>query len=136
MTFRILLTGARTWTDRQAIVRGFTAAFRQFSDGDEDTPSALVHGGAIGADTIGGDIWLAWGDVWGTDLYVPPEVYVAKDFSTPLERNKHMVKLGADVCIAFAQRWSSGTGHCARLARKANIPVLDFGVPTGYKEGV
>jgi hypothetical protein len=45
-----------------------------------------------------------------------------------------MVSLGADVCLAFAQAYASGTGHCARAARKAGIPVLDYGVSTLVKE--
>jgi hypothetical protein len=132
MTFRILLTGSRGWTDRPAILRGLCRAYTHCPD--EDEPSVLIHGGAIGADTLAGKVWKSWTEVWGDELYVPAEVYMAKDFDTPLERNKHMVNLGADVCIAFAKKWSSGTGHCARLARAANIPVFDFGVPTAYKE--
>lgn len=33
-------------------------------------------------------------------------------------------------CWAFARAWDSGTGHCARAARKAGIPTTDYGVPT------
>jgi hypothetical protein len=58
------------------------------------------------------------------------EVYPAEFFDDPLQRNAFMVSLGADLCIAFAHRWASGTGHCARYARKAGIPVIDYGVST------
>lgn len=132
MTLRILLTGSRLWIDKPAILRGFMAAYRYLTT--EDEPSVLIHGGAVGADTIAASVWQNWGETFGDDLYLPAETYPAGDFTTPLERNKFMVKLGADVCITFAKKWSSGTGHCARLARAANIPVLDFGVPTAYKE--
>lgn len=33
-------------------------------------------------------------------------------------------------CWAHARAWDSGTGHCARAARKAGIPTTDFGAPT------
>jgi hypothetical protein len=131
MTFRILLTGSRLWLDRPAIIRGLCDSLR---NSPEDEPAVLVHGAAVGADSIAHSIWCGWGQAWGTDLYLPPEKYTSKDFQTPLERNKYMVSLGADVCVVFAMKWSSGSGHCARLARAVKIPVLDFGVSTAYSD--
>lgn len=52
---------------------------------------------------------------------------------SPRARNQHMVNLGADVCLAFATRWASGTGMCARMARKAGILVVDYGVDTSME---
>lgn len=59
------------------------------------------------------------------------EAHPAREHPDPKARNLHMVGLGADVCLAFAWCWASGTGHCARAARRAGIRTLDFGVPTG-----
>lgn len=111
---RILVTGSRTWTNQSLV-------YYYLKNLNADSV-ILVHGGAVGLDTIAGEIWESMG---GTC-----EVHLASDFATPLLRNIHMVELGADLCIAFAQSWKSGTGHCARYARANRIPVIDAGVST------
>jgi hypothetical protein len=97
----------------------------------------LVHGGSvdptgkhIGGDWIADAIWRKWAASW-PGLYAEPEVHPAAEHPNPKARNLHMIALGADVCVAIAHNWISGTGHCARHARKAGIPTLDFGVATG-----
>jgi hypothetical protein len=134
VTFRILLTGSRRWDDRLAIVHGLCAALHDTPD--LDTPAVLIHGACEfgGADTIADDIWTEWRAAFGTELFLPPERHRAADFTSPLERNKHMVTLGADVCVTFAYEWASGTGHCARHARKAGIPVIDCGISTRIED--
>jgi len=42
-------------------------------------------------------------------------------------RNQDMVDLGADLVLAFPFGVSSGTRHCMRAARAADIEVMDFG---------
>lgn len=63
----------------------------------------------------------------------------ADGFISPLARNRYMVsevsywhqQWGYDVvCWTFAKKWASGTGHCAREARRANITVIDYGEET------
>lgn len=92
-------------------------------------PAVLVHGNCRGADMMADGIWREWCAVW-PDLFLPPESYPGEDFPSFAARNQHMVDLGADHCVAFAASWESGTGQCARMARKAGIPTTDFGVST------
>ncbi|MGW9170116.1 SLOG family protein [Streptomyces decoyicus] len=41
-------------------------------------------------------------------------------------RNREMVDLGADICVAFPLGPSFGTRNCMKLARQAGIPVFDL----------
>jgi len=94
----------------------------------------VIHGAAQGWDTV-------WNDV-GLSLGVHVKACPAEDYADPLARNQAMVDLVVELgnkypsfptCWAFARTWASGTGHCARRARKAGIPTTDFGVPTGVE---
>jgi hypothetical protein len=101
-------------------------------------------------------VWRDWVSTW-PHLFVEAEAHPAKwaecgpDCPTrphrkrrrdgaefcPLaghRRNKHMIELGADFCLALARAWDSGTGNCARQARAAGIRVLDAGCPTGMED--
>jgi len=116
---RILVTGSRGWTDWPTLCSALNNAL-----GGVDVVT-IVHGAAAGADAMAQE----WADV----AEMPFEAHRAEDFPSPLVRNRHMVNLGADVCLAFAQKWASGTGNCARLARRAGIPVIDYGVDTSME---
>lgn len=113
---RIIVTGSRNWRNLYAVSR---ALFEHGRFGD-----TLIHGAAPGADTMADVFWRAIG---------PIERYPAEDFPTPRARNQHMVNLTADVVLAFATEWASGTGMTARMARKAGIPVVDYGVDTSME---
>jgi hypothetical protein len=117
---RILVTGSRTWQDQSVLRR---AIFKQVVSTLDR--KVVIHGAADGADGMA--------DRYAKMIGVEREPYPAEDFSSPLARNQHMVDLGADVCLAFATKWASGTGHCARRARKAGIPVIDYGVDTSME---
>lgn len=41
-------------------------------------------------------------------------------------RNELMVRLGADICLAFIRNGSAGTSMCLRLAQDADIRVVRF----------
>jgi hypothetical protein len=91
----------------------------------------LVHGAAVGMDTLL--------DEAAKKLDIDREPWAANLFYSPLARNEFMVKMVAEfqrqghgaVCWAFARKWKSGTGHCARRAREAGLTVIDYGVNTG-----
>jgi hypothetical protein len=124
VTRRILVTGSRTWTDqsklRLAVMREVVAA---------EFAAVVVHGAAV--DGLGNPAGAdAMADRYARMIGTKREAYPAADFPSPRHRNQHMVDLGADVCLAFATSWASGTGMCARMARRAGIPVIDYGVDT------
>jgi YspA, cpYpsA-related SLOG family len=116
VTRRILVTGSRTWTRDDVIYRALAAERHPAG------ANTLIHGKAPGTDPIA--------DHWARQFGWLVEPYPAEDFPSPRDRNQHMVDTGADVCLAFATSWASGTGMCARMARRAGIPVTDFGVDT------
>lgn len=136
MTKRILITGSRNWTDKQAI---YLALGQQCANvGDV----VIVHGGARGADTIAASYAegrfritaeahpAEWNKPCGTGCYHRPRVKGGKPYC-PLQghyRNQRMVDLGADVCLAFPLGESRGTRDCMKRAKRAGIPVIDLGV--------
>ncbi len=81
----------------------------------------LVHGGAIGVDQIAGSAMRK-------HQLGPVEVHPAQWAKYPgkeggFERNRFMVSLGADLCIAFILNESKGASMCADLAEEAGIPT-------------
>jgi hypothetical protein len=116
---RILVTGSRTWTNGQIIRNALIGAWRELGD------SILVVGGAPGADIMAERIWKYAG--------LPVERYPADwrpygiyNPQAGKVRNQQMVDLGADLCLAFILRRSSGATDCAEKAEAAGIPVRYF----------
>lgn len=127
--FRVLVTGARLWTDSAAVVSAITDLSRE-----HHKQVVIVHGAArSGADK--------YADMAARALGLTPEPHPA-DWATHGKRagfirNEEMVSLGADLCLAFAlpcvlsscrrqdAHVTHGTGHCMALARKAGIPVKE-----------
>jgi hypothetical protein len=118
---RILIAGSRVWEDFPLLESVLRAAHR-----DADHGAILVHGAAVGVDIEAVHIWQWLGN--------PTEAHPYERYGSPRARNQHMVDLGADICLAFATSWASGTGMCARMARKAGIPVIDWGVSTAIED--
>lgn len=118
---RILVTGARDWTDEETIYRALLSAWDSF---DRDPQAVLVHGACHlgGADIIARDIWRSWGLA---DEAHPAEMGPNGHVLGP-QRNARMVALGADVCLAFPLSTSRGTRNCMRLAREAGIKVVAY----------
>lgn len=138
---RILVTGSRSWSDRDTIYRTLNDVVTEHGlwlEPDEygnTLPSpdvVIVHGGAEGADRIAG--------VWAIGELLEPEVH-RPDYESwprrvaPQKRNEKMVRLGADICLAFIlpcalpgcrrprPHGSHGASRCADLAEKAGIPT-------------
>lgn len=115
--YRILVTGSRDWEDQQAVYGALADIVRELP---VDREIIIVHGNCrTGADQMA--------DVWGRKYGATIERHRAEDFGRwprcgPL-RNRHMVSLGADVCLAFIRNGSRGASHTARLAEEAGIPT-------------
>lgn len=120
---RILVTGSRHWKWREKVEYELMRTVAQLNDGDV----TIVHGGCpSGADRIADD-WVRNAFPRGP---VKLEVHKA-DWrrsgrkAGPL-RNKEMVEVGSDVCLAFLTPESVGGSMTADMAEKAGIEVRRF----------
>lgn len=134
---RILITGSRDWANRDMIHEALTDAVR----GLPVQSVVVVHGAApTGADGMVEEMvsrWSAFG--WLTEPH--PADWGTFGRRAGMVRNAEMVKLGADVCLAFIRpcsrpycrqprpHGSHGTERCAELAERAGIEVLRFYAP-------
>ena len=130
--YRLLVTGSRDWQDRDRI---WMELGNSVGVVDIDREIVIVHGHCPrGADALA--------DEWGCKYGATIERHRAEDFGPwpacgPF-RNKHMVSLGADLCLAFIgpctrprcrrpdPHPSHGASHCAHLAEQAGIPTRRF----------
>lgn len=128
--FRVLVTGSREWSDITAIPRILSDLLR------EHHRVTIVHGDCpTGADHHA-RVWAECGILHGMrhfEVTVRHEPYPAlwNEFGKqagPI-RNRYMVGLGADVCLAFPTPSSRGTISCMDLAAAAGIPVINYGTP-------
>lgn len=122
---RILVTGSRTWTDRQVIREALQQAVKDVGEQHDDYDIVLVHGGASGADRMAELEWQLSGLL--SEKHVPNwNPYGIFNAHAGHDRNQKMVRLGADICLAFIRDNSSGASDCARRAEAAGIPVRYF----------
>jgi hypothetical protein len=117
-SFRALVTGSRTWSDRQAILN----ALREHAS----QPGLVVVHGACpkGADALADELAREY----GVQVERHPADWGAHGRAAGFVRNAKMVGLGADVCLAFIHNGSKGATMTADLAEKAGIPTWRFTV--------
>lgn len=115
---RILVTGSRDWDDERTVLEALTEAW---NDLGRDPNAILVQGDCHlgGADIIARDFWTEV----GMTVESHPAEFTSDGRCLGPERNKRMVDLGADICLAFPLSSSRGTRNCMRLAREAKIPL-------------
>lgn len=155
---RLLVTGSRSWNDRYAIAShldDLVAAAR-----DRGDSVLVIHGDAQGVDRIARDIARerksqgfpidehAMPAKWDRCAHdCPPEHHLVRGRvrrywcpTAGLRRNAEMVRLGADLALAFLRDCgdeacprrrgpigphpSHGAAHCADLAEAAGIPTV------------
>jgi hypothetical protein len=124
---RILVTGSRDWENRNVILLALGEALGELStrERDEGNPDwrapenyLLIHGDCpTGADAIADRIWREL----GLPVLARPALWKVWGKKAGPLRNKHMVDLGADLCLAFIAPGSRGAAGCAKLAETAGI---------------
>lgn len=115
---RILVTGSRDWTDRQAVEDAVLAEWR----GRGEPTEVVVFEGACpqgGADAIARGVAAQYGFLVETH----PARWQEHGKAAGPFRNQEMVDSGADVCLAFPGPDSRGTWDCVRRAERAGVPV-------------
>lgn len=117
---RILVTGSRGWDNAGTILDAFMVIPLLTY-----TRPVVIHGGAAGADRLAGHIARRLG--WGLEVH-PAEwrPYGIYNPQAGLVRNRKMVELGADLCLAFIRNGSRGATHCASLAEGAGITTRRY----------
>ena len=115
---RILVTGSRDWTDRDAIEGALWNAWI-----DAGMHATLVHGDCpTGADAIADELWRI--HTPSSPIERHPADWDRHGKRAGFLRNAEMVALGADVCLAFIKNESKGASMTARIAEEAGIPTF------------
>lgn len=133
--YRVLVTGSRDWPKAEIVCLALDDAFCEATNARR--VMTLVHGACPrGADAQAVD-WANY--MISRSLPVKVEPHRAEDFGRwprcGPRRNAHMVRLGADLALAFIGPCTSrhcrkpqphpshGASGCADLAEQAGIPV-------------
>lgn len=115
---RILITGSRDWDDVPTVVAALRGVILEANASKDDT--IIVQGDCPrGADRIAKDLGMEW----GAEVESHPAQWNTHGKPAGFIRNKLMVDLGADVCLAFVKNNSKGATHTVNLAQAAGIPT-------------
>lgn len=117
------MCGSRSWTNRARIADRLHDLTLSYPRG---TWITIVHGDAPGADRIAHQEAQKHGMLVESHNYRPFISPTCSPKRAPLERNKHMASLGADLCIAFWKDGSTGTAHMIEQAKRCGIPVEEI----------
>lgn len=120
---RILVTGSRDWKDIERLQSALLAEIVNHTL-EYDEPVIVVHGDCpTGADA------MAHRFAKVVPICTPephPADWQKHGRSAGPIRNRHMVGLGADVCLAFIRGGSAGATGCANMAEVAGIPTKRY----------
>lgn len=115
--YRVLVTGSRDWDAPETVEAALAWAVYQ------KVPAVIVHGACrTGADAIASH-WTRQHRAIGLSEELHPAHWGTHGRAAGPRRNAEMVRLGADICLAFIRNGSRGATGCADLAEEAGIPV-------------
>jgi len=115
---RVLITGSREWNNIFLIKNELNKLFDNWG-----TSVTLISGHCPnGADAICENTAKELG--WTIETY--PADWAQYGKPAGFIRNKKMVDLGADICLAFIKNGSRGASSTAKLVELANIKTLRF----------
>lgn len=118
MTRRVLVTGSRDWTDREAILE--TLKF-EFQINFRDRGMILVHGDCpTGADFMANEVW----ENQGLTVEKHPADWNQYGKRAGFIRNQEMVDSKPSICYAFIKNNSKGATHTVKACEKAGIPTF------------
>ena len=146
MTYRILVTGSRSWTDRTRIAQSIMTAINESQPmlvdekGNPDRRAianvVVMHGACpTGADALAQDVC----DHMGIDTDPYPADWEQYKKRAGFIRNIMMVQTEPDICLAFLRpclnpkchiiepHGTHGTSHCMKQAELAGVPVRQWG---------
>lgn len=116
---RVLVTGSRDLEDKRPVQENIRAQAK-IAGGYEHL--TVVHGHCPkGADHWADDFCSYYPEI---TVERHPADWDRLGKAAGFLRNLQMVKLGADVCLAFPRGEARGTMHCALAAKDAKIPVV------------
>lgn len=118
---RVLITGSRDWTSRADISHALMELEGTLRAWGEQI--TVVSGACpTGADRMAELVAERMG--WGVERH--PADWEQHGKRAGFVRNAEMVRLGADVCLAFIKDKSKGATMTADLAEKAGIRTIRF----------
>lgn len=115
MSYRVLVTGSRTWTDLPTLVHALDELLIAHP------AMVVVHGRCPKGADVMADAWAARR---GVEVERHPADWGREGNAAGILRNVRMVATRPDVCLAFIVDNSRGATHCANAAREAGIPTV------------
>lgn len=108
---KILICGDRYWRDKEAIAESLSLL--------ADSNTVVIHGGAQGADSLGGEA----AKEFGLEVIVVPAEWDRYGKAAGPIRNRKMLDMEPDVVLAFHSdlKKSKGTKDCVKEAEKRDI---------------
>lgn len=113
---RILVTGSRKWTDKQAVFR----ALDEITKDIHPSEVLIIHGDAAGADQFA--------DEWAKTHRAPRAIFPAHwgkhgNAAGPIRNRQMNSEMQPDIVVAFPLEDSKGTWDMVRVAQDAGRAV-------------
>lgn len=125
---KLMVTGSRSWKSSELISK----VFNSLAERHPPEEVTLIHGGALGVDSMAADIAGLIG--WHLDVHYPdwrPNGVFNR--RAGFERNEKMLALGPDLVVAFWDGKSNGTRHAFTEAITRGIPTIIY-TPDGKRK--